>query len=185
MAPHRSVHGVVIRPGSPRDITGVLEMWREAAAVPSDTDDVEGLTTLVAHDPGALIVADEDGRIVGSIIVGWDGWRGAFHRLAVVPDRRRAGIARQLVLEGERRLQALGARRSAAVVVSQHDYAVRFWETLEYEADGWATRYVKNVAADPAPALEAPGLVVTVADESPSVAPGASRLETGPARSAH
>lgn len=143
--------GIVVRPGFVRDIPGVLELWHEAGAVPSATDDVDGLTALLAHDPGALIVADEDGRIVGSLIVGWDGWRGAFHRLAVSTDRRRAGVAKQLVEEGEQRLKALGARRSAAVVVSQHDYAVRFWESLGYEADGWATRYVKNVTLEALP----------------------------------
>ena len=43
------------------------------------------------------------------MIVGWDGWRGSMYRIAVLPARRREGIGRALVAEGERRLRAWGA----------------------------------------------------------------------------
>jgi GNAT superfamily N-acetyltransferase len=51
-----------------------------------------------------LLVATAHGRIVGSVIGGWDGWRGNIYRLAVVPEYRRLGIARRLVKEVSRAL---------------------------------------------------------------------------------
>src|SRR2546427_10319861 len=60
-----------IRPGTTADVTAVLDLWLDAAAEPTHTDDVGSLTRLVAHDPAALLVAEERGRLVGSVIAGW------------------------------------------------------------------------------------------------------------------
>ena len=74
-----------LRPATADDIERVLAFWLDAAE-PTSTDSAEALTNLLRYDPGALIVAEADGRIVGSVIAGWDGWRGAIYRLAVGPD---------------------------------------------------------------------------------------------------
>src|SRR5215467_6201836 len=102
---------VTIRTGTADDAAIVLRLWRVSEAADSTTDDEPALRTLLARDPDALLIADVDGEPVGTLIVGWDGWRGALYRLAVLPDRRRRGIARLLVDEAERRLRVLGARR--------------------------------------------------------------------------
>jgi predicted N-acetyltransferase YhbS len=57
-----------IRTAEPDDVTAVLALWKAAAAEPSHTDDVGSLQRLIAHDPAALLVADVDGDIGGSII---------------------------------------------------------------------------------------------------------------------
>jgi ribosomal protein S18 acetylase RimI-like enzyme len=80
---------------------------------------------------------------VRTLIVGWDGWRGALYRLAVLPEWRRRGIARLLVGEAERRLRESGARRVAAMVIADHDQAVSFWSALGYGADPRLGRFVR------------------------------------------
>jgi hypothetical protein len=40
---------------------------------------------LLEDGDGALLVAEADGRVVGAIVAGWDGWRGNMYRLAVLP----------------------------------------------------------------------------------------------------
>jgi ribosomal protein S18 acetylase RimI-like enzyme len=125
------------------EVTAVLELWKRAEAVPSATDDVNGLERLLDADDGALLVADSDGEIVGSLITAWDGWRGNLYRLAVLPEYRRRGLARALVAEGERRLRAKGARRLNALVIEVHDTAVGFWEASGYSLDARIGRFVK------------------------------------------
>lgn len=134
-----------IRPARRDELEAVLELWREAEATPTRTDDIAGLETLLAHDPGALLVAVDDGRIVGSVIAAWDGWRGAMHRLAVSPAARRRGIARALVATGEERLRALGARRVNALVNTAREPAVALWEIEGYELDARIGRFVKSI----------------------------------------
>jgi ribosomal protein S18 acetylase RimI-like enzyme len=59
---------------------------------------------LLAADPGALLVAEADGRIVGALIAASDGWRASMYRLAVDRKYRRRGIAQRLIACGEARL---------------------------------------------------------------------------------
>jgi ribosomal protein S18 acetylase RimI-like enzyme len=134
-----------VRPATADEISAVLGLWREAEADPSFTDDPAGLTRLVAHDPGALLVAEVEGRIVGSLIAGWDGWRGNMYRLAVAPEQRRRGVARALVEAGEERLRELGARRITAGVLSVRESARATWSKVDYNYDPAISRYVKNL----------------------------------------
>jgi ribosomal protein S18 acetylase RimI-like enzyme len=117
-----------IRPAVVDDIDAVLALW-ERAAEPTTTDDAEAVAALLGHDAGALLVAEESGEIVGSVIAGWDGWRGSIYRLSVAPARRRQGLGRQLLVAAEERLQGLGVRRMHAIVVGADDRAVAFWRT--------------------------------------------------------
>jgi ribosomal protein S18 acetylase RimI-like enzyme len=111
----------VIRPARDDDLSAVLRLWQEADVTPpSVTDSIEGLTRLINAPGGILLVATIDDRIVGSVIGGWDGWRGNIYRLAVTPEYRRKGIARRLVLEISSALFAKGAERVSALVEHEH-----------------------------------------------------------------
>lgn len=43
------------------------------------------------------MLAWDGGRLVGTIMAGWDGWRASMARLAIDPQYRRIGLARALV----------------------------------------------------------------------------------------
>jgi len=137
----------VLRPGRAEDAPAVLELWRAAGAEPTATDDVTSVRALVARDPDALVVAELDGAVVGSIVVGFDGWRAHLYRLAVHPRARRRGVASALVAAAERHLRGLGARRVNALVVVDHPHAVAFWDAVGYRRDPHMERHVKTLGA--------------------------------------
>lgn len=124
--------GWSIREGNRDDIPALLELWRIAGSVPTPSDHSDSLATLVEHDPRALLVAESDGTLVGSIIAAWDGWRGSFHRLAVQRGCRRRGLATELVRIGEARLRDRGAVRLAAIVARDEEAALEFWAAQGY-----------------------------------------------------
>ena len=132
-----------IRPATADDIAEVLAFWREAAQATS-TDTTEVLASLVRRDPGALMVAEADGRIVGTVIAGWDGWRGSIYRLAVGPDQRRSGLGQALLRAAEDRLAGLGAQRLHAIVVESNDVAVAFWTASDWEHQAGQLRFAKG-----------------------------------------
>jgi ribosomal protein S18 acetylase RimI-like enzyme len=136
---------LVVRPGRGEDVPAVLELWRAAEAVPSVSDDPASLSRLLEASGDALLVAEDGGRLVGTIIAGWDGWRGNLYRLAVLPAARRRGVALRLVAEAERRLAAKGARRLSALVMSGHDPAVALWLAAGYRPDHRVGRYVRTL----------------------------------------
>jgi ribosomal protein S18 acetylase RimI-like enzyme len=95
-----------------------------------------------------LLVAESDGRLVGSVIGAWDGWRGNIYRLAVAPDYRRRGLARALLAEADHTLHHLGARRITALVEGDHPWATAFGDSLAasgYRHDERMRRYVKTL----------------------------------------
>jgi ribosomal protein S18 acetylase RimI-like enzyme len=137
--------GSLIRTGIPDDIVAVLELWRRAEASLSTTESADDVRGLLERDPGALLVAAVGGEIIGSLVVGWDGWRGSFYRLAVDPRQRRRGLATALVRAGEERLRALGGHRLNAIVETEEPDAMAFWAAAGYELQTGRSRFVKNL----------------------------------------
>jgi ribosomal protein S18 acetylase RimI-like enzyme len=83
--------------------------------------------------------------LVGSLLGGWDGWRGNMYRLAVHPAYRRRGIARRLIDTVEQRLRALGAERITSLVFTEEPGAADLWQRAGYAPDPATTRYAKNL----------------------------------------
>jgi ribosomal protein S18 acetylase RimI-like enzyme len=135
-----------VRAATDADIDAVLAVWAEARSRAAQTpDDPAVVQQLLDRDPGALLVADSDGEVIGVLIAGWDGWRGNVYRLAVLPSHRREGIARELVDAGHERLRAQGARRVTALVGGEEGAAHRLWRALGYQRDEFVHRFVRNL----------------------------------------
>jgi ribosomal protein S18 acetylase RimI-like enzyme len=138
----------IIRPARSEEVEQVLGLWREAETTPSVTDNREEVLKLLAEPAAVLLVAEAEGRLVGTVIGGWDGWRGNIYRLAVAPGYRRRGLARLLVAEADRSLHRMGARRITALVEGDHPWATDFWDSLAtsgYRYDEGMRRYVKTL----------------------------------------
>jgi ribosomal protein S18 acetylase RimI-like enzyme len=135
----------MIRTATEHEIDAVLELWLAAGGPPGVTDTPDGLLRLLAADSEALLVAEADEALVGSLITAWDGWRGSFYRLAVHPDHRRQGLATALLREGERRLHARGAVRLTAIVIADDPGAMAFWTAAGYEQQANRARYVRRI----------------------------------------
>jgi len=122
-----------IRPARADEAEALLALWKQTGSGPSITDTLEHLRMLTERSPDLLLVAEVEGRLVGSVLGGWDNWRGHIYRLAVHPDSRRRGLARALTNEIERRLRARGARRIYALAATKQEMGVSFWESQPYE----------------------------------------------------
>lgn len=137
---------LIFRAGTANDVQQVLALWAESRSDHAETpDSAEAIQRLTASDPEALLVADEDGAIVGALIAAFDGWRGNMYRLAVRPDRRRQNIARRLVEHGERRLKAKGAPKTTALVGRGDEQAEGLWRAAGYRDDTGIGRWVRSL----------------------------------------
>lgn len=118
----------------PDDYEQVYALWQSAGpgihAGRSDTP--EEIEKKIRRDPDLFLVASLDGRIIGTVLGGFDGRRGMVYHLAVEADQREKGIGDRLMVELERRLKDKGCIRSYLLVTYDNLEAVRF-----YEKRGW------------------------------------------------
>ncbi|MEU2386566.1 GNAT family N-acetyltransferase [Streptomyces sp. NPDC012461] len=135
------------RAATAADVDAVLAFWKVAAEGTSISDDRTGVERLVARDPEALILAEQDGELAGTVIAGFDGWRCHLYRLAVHPERRRQGVASALLAAAEERFTALGGRRADAMVLRDNATAHRAWRAAGYGPEERWRRWVKPLGA--------------------------------------
>jgi ribosomal protein S18 acetylase RimI-like enzyme len=105
-------------------------------------DDIE---RLMSDSPGALLVAERDGELVGAMIAAWDGWRGNMYRLAVHTECRRKGIGLALTRAGEDHLRRCGAHRVTSLVAFDDQRASGFWDRAGYPLDPEIGRRARNI----------------------------------------
>jgi ribosomal protein S18 acetylase RimI-like enzyme len=133
-----------LRTGCANDVNDLLDLWRAAAENDSRPPDTRpAVAALLGRDPAAVILAEHDGELVGSLIAGWDGWRCHLYRLAVRPAWRRQGVGGALLTAAEDRFRALGATRIDAMVLDGNDLGQQLWRARGYVRQADWSRWVK------------------------------------------
>ncbi len=133
------------RRGGVEDLDAVLALWASSGLSLRVGDSVEQLSRLLTFDPDALVIADGEGEVVGSLIAVWDGWRGGFYRLAVGHEHRRRGLGTALVRGGESRLSKRGAVRFDVTVPTDDHVAIGFWAAAGYQRESNRSRLVRHL----------------------------------------
>ena len=138
-----------IREARPEDFDPIIRLWESIDRHTSLPDRREYLETFHAFSPDLFLVAEAEGRIVGTVIGGWDGWRANIARLSTDPALRRTGVAMALVREIERRLRGKGARRVYALVDRRSPPAEPFWQAAGYGFNENILQYSRNLGEGP------------------------------------
>jgi len=115
---------------------GVDALWREA--FPNDASwNVANISIpeKLKVQPDLLMVAVEDGLVVGSVMAGYDGHRGWISRIAVLKSRRHQGVGEALIQEAERRLAAQGCIKVNLQVVAANTAVLGFYQSLGYQVE--------------------------------------------------
>lgn len=82
-----------------------------------------------------LLIAQQDGHVLGTIMAGYDGHRGWLYKLAVHPRARGCGIARALIRAAERALSDLGCTKVNLQVRDTNHDAAAFWAHMGYAVE--------------------------------------------------
>jgi ribosomal protein S18 acetylase RimI-like enzyme len=118
----------------PTDYDAAIKLWQNVGngIGLGFSDQPDEIARKNQRDPDLFLVAEEDDRLDGTIIGGFDGRRGMLYHLAIAPNYRRQGLASQLIEEIEFRLRAKGCRKAYLLVKQDNIIASAF-----YEKRGW------------------------------------------------
>jgi ribosomal protein S18 acetylase RimI-like enzyme len=126
---------LAIRAFAPIDEAAVVELWRTCGLVRDWNDPHRDIQRKLTTQPELFLVGEVSGRIVASVMAGYDGHRGWVNYLAVEPDTRGFGYARTLMTEVERMLTERGCPKLSLQIRSTNERVVAFYQRLGYAVD--------------------------------------------------
>jgi len=124
-----------IRPYAAGDENAVVALWERAGLTRTWNDPRKDIRRKLKVRPDLLLVAELDGVVVGTVMVGYDGHRGWINYLGVDPDQRRKGIGRALMAEAERLLRIEGCPKINLQVRNSNGDAIEFYRQIGFVMD--------------------------------------------------
>ena len=125
-----------IRPFALADSEAVIAIWEACQMTVPWNDPHKDITRKMQVNPELFLVAEAaDGRILGTVMGGYEGHRGWINYLAVLPDCQGQGIGRALMAAVETRLAALGCAKINLQVRSSNRAVIQFYGHLGYHID--------------------------------------------------
>ena len=118
------------------DEAQVVAMWRDVFAKdPPWNEPMKVIRRKLAVQRDLFLVGELEGRIVATVIAGYDGFRGWVYHLAVPAGKRRKGYGRAMMAEVEKRLEARGCYKVNLQVRAWNTSVVEFYKTLGYSIE--------------------------------------------------
>ncbi|HLD42157.1 MAG TPA: GNAT family N-acetyltransferase [archaeon] len=133
-----------IRLYQPEDYQKAKEILELGGRYWEVSDSEQALLKKISQDKESIIVATDDGNIVGVMIITSD-FLPFFFRLSVHPDYRRKGIGKKLVEKGESILKSRGANHINIIVSGDNKDAQTFYEKMGYERGGSYVWFTKGI----------------------------------------
>jgi ribosomal protein S18 acetylase RimI-like enzyme len=133
------------------DYAVVHVLWQRGDLWIRPSDGPEATLLKLTRDPELFLVAhDVRGRVVGTVMGGWDGRRAYVYHLAVAPERRRRGIADALMDELEERFRGRGALKAKLQILIENEASKAFFAhrgyLLETDCEPWGKELVSGGA---------------------------------------
>ena len=123
------------------DYDEIFHLWMKIKGfgIRSVDDSREGIARFLRRNPTTSIVAEADGKIVGSILCGHDGRRGCFYHVCVDPEYRMRGIGRSMVVKAMEALRKEEINKVCLIAFTENDIGNAFWNEI-----GWTKRLDLN-----------------------------------------
>lgn len=139
---------MLIRPFTMADEAAIIDLWQRCELTRPWNDPHRDIQRKLQVQPELFLVGEIDGRLVASAMAGYEGHRGWINYLAVCPQQRRQGLARQLMASIEEKLLALGCPKLNLQVRDSNGAALAFYARLGYQVDASVSLGKRLIADD-------------------------------------
>ena len=119
------------------DYEGVYQLWMtiDGFGIRSIDDSEVGVARFLKRNPTTSVVAEADGKIVGSILCGHDGRRGCFYHVCVQKEYRKHGIGKAMAVFCMKALQEEQINKVSLIAFRSNQGGNQFWKKV-----GWTFR---------------------------------------------
>ena len=117
------------------DRAEVIALWECCGLVVPQNDPNKDIDRKLKVNPELFLLGKTDGKIMASVMGGYEGHRGWINYLAVDPEYRRLGHGRSLMDEVERRLRLMGCPKINLQVRESNVSVVKFYQAAGFRND--------------------------------------------------
>jgi ribosomal protein S18 acetylase RimI-like enzyme len=137
-----------IRAYGHEDEDSVVALWNAAGLTRPWNDPRRDIARKLRVQPELFQVGELAGRIVASVMAGYDGHRGWIYYLGVDPAHQRQGFARAMMARAEELLLAMGCPKVDLMVRTGNESATEFYARIGYVQDPVTTLSKRLIADD-------------------------------------
>lgn len=124
-----------IRAFREQDEEQVVALWRACGLTRPWNDPHKDIARKLQVQRELFLVGEKDGRVVASVMAGYEGHRGWVNYLAVDPAQRRRGLGARLMRRVEELLETAGCPKLNLQVRTANTEVLSFYRALGYAQD--------------------------------------------------
>jgi ribosomal protein S18 acetylase RimI-like enzyme len=124
-----------IRKYKSKDKAELIQLWKECKLSNSKNDPEKDINRKLKSGSGSILIGVEDGAIVASAMVGYEGHRGWINYLAVLPALQGLGYGKQIMEKAEQELRKVGCPKINLQIRVENKAVVKFYEGLGFFED--------------------------------------------------
>ena len=118
-----------------KDAEAVIELWSKCQLVVPSNNPKKDIERKLKVDRDLFLVGIINGKVIASVMGGYEGHRGWINYLAVDPAHRKNGYGRRIMQEVEKRIRAKGCPKINLQVRATSDGVIKFYQSLGYADD--------------------------------------------------
>ncbi|MCK4764148.1 MAG: GNAT family N-acetyltransferase [Candidatus Aminicenantes bacterium] len=125
---------IVIRPFAEKDYQGVIALWQLTGipCKPEGRDSKEKILKEITNPGTLLLIAEQEGRVIGVVLATHDYRKGWINRLAVQPEHQARGLASRLLVEAENHLYDCGMEIITCLIEEYNRHSMDFFQHKGY-----------------------------------------------------
>ena len=139
-----------IRPFQIEDEPAVIALWQQCDLIRSWNDPHKDIERKLSVQRDMFLVGSLEGKIIASLMAGYEGHRGWLNYLAVMPEHRGRGFAKLIVVAAETLLREAGCPKINLQVRTSNQDVIAFYRRIGYRIDDVVSMGKRLKIDDPA-----------------------------------
>ena len=110
----------------------IIKIWEECNLTRPWNNPSDDIKNAILNPTSTILLMCDESRIIGTVMVGYDGHRGWIYYLAVAKEFQKMGFGKTLVFEAEKWLKANNVPKVNLMIRTTNVSVKEFYEACDY-----------------------------------------------------